>query len=65
MQVGGHLQQDPVLKLMEGSPIHHHLENFRDRGAWWAAVHGVTKSWIQLKLLTQISISQEHRGARR
>ena len=19
-----------------------------DRGAWWATVHGVTKSWIQL-----------------
>ena len=26
MQVGDHLQRDPVLKLMEGSPIHHHLE---------------------------------------
>ena len=23
-------------------------ENFKDRGAWWAAVHGVTKSQIQL-----------------
>ena len=21
------------------------LENSMDRGAWWAAVHGVTKSW--------------------
>ena len=21
------------------------LENPRDRGAWWATVHGVTKSW--------------------
>ena len=24
------------------------LENFTDRGAWWAIVHGVTKSWTQL-----------------
>ena len=25
------------------------LENPTDRGAWWAAVHGVTQSWTQLK----------------
>ena len=25
------------------------LENPRDRGAWWAAVHGVTQSQTQLK----------------
>ena len=24
------------------------LENSRDRGAWWAAVHGVAKSWTRL-----------------
>ena len=24
------------------------LENFTDRGAWWATVHGVTKSWTRL-----------------
>ena len=24
------------------------LENLIDRGAWWATVHGVTKSWTQL-----------------
>ena len=24
------------------------LENPMDRGAWWAAVHGVTKSWTPL-----------------
>ena len=24
------------------------LENFTDRGAWWATVHGVTKSQTQL-----------------
>ena len=24
------------------------LENSMDRGAWWATVHGVAKSWTQL-----------------
>ena len=24
------------------------LENSRDRGAWWAIVHGFTKSWTRL-----------------
>ena len=24
------------------------LENSMDGGAWWATVHGVTKSWTQL-----------------
>ena len=24
------------------------LENSMDRGAWWAIIHGVAKSWIQL-----------------
>ena len=28
------------------------LENPRDRGAWWAAVYGVTQSQIQLKRLS-------------
>ena len=28
-----------------------------DRGAWWATVHGVTKSWTQLNDKTQHSIS--------
>ena len=23
-------------------------KNLMDRGAWWAAVHGVTKSWTRL-----------------
>ena len=30
------------------------LENFTGRGAWRATVHGVTKSWTQLKLLSVI-----------
>ena len=28
-------------------------ENFRDRRAWWATVHGVPKSWTQLNTNTE------------
>ena len=28
------------------------LENPMDRGAWWATLHGVTKSWARLKQLS-------------
>ena len=36
-----------------GNPLHCScLENPRDRGAWWAAVYGVTQSWTRLKLLS-------------
>ena len=29
-----------------GNPLQYPcLENFMDVGAWWATVHGVTKSW--------------------
>ena len=32
-----------------GNPLQYScLENSMDRGAWWATVHGVTKSWTQL-----------------
>ena len=30
------------------------LENPMDRGAWWAIVHGVTKSWPQLRDWAQV-----------
>ena len=33
------------------------LENPRDRGAWWAAIYGVTQSWTQLKWLSSSSSS--------
>ena len=33
-----------------GNPLQHScLENAMDRGAWWATVHGVAKSWARLK----------------
>ena len=32
-----------------GNPLHYScLENPHDRGAWWATVYRVTKSWIRL-----------------
>ena len=34
------------------------LENPRDRGAWWAAVYGVTKSQTRLKWLSSSSSSR-------
>ena len=36
-----------------GNPLQYScLENPRDGGAWWAAVYGVTQSWIRLKRLS-------------
>ena len=38
-----------------GTPLQHScLENPMDGGAWWAAVHGVANSWIQLSNFTFI-----------
>ena len=32
-----------------GNPLQYScLENHMDRGAWWATVHGVAKSWTRL-----------------
>ena len=32
-----------------GNPLQYScLGNHMDRGAWWATVHGVSKSWTQL-----------------
>ena len=41
-----------------GSPLQYScLGNPVDRGAWWATVHGVTKSWTQLsRYLSLLSI---------
>ena len=38
-----------------GNPLQYScLENPMDRGAWWAAVHGVTKSWTLLSDFTSL-----------
>ena len=30
-----------------GNPLQYScLENYMDRGTWWATVHGVAKSWL-------------------
>ena len=36
------------------------LKNPRDRGAWWAAVYGVTQSQTRLKRLSSSSSSSNH-----
>ena len=41
-------KQWPVSPVGErsGNPLQYScLENSEDRGAWWATVHGVSKSW--------------------
>ena len=36
-----------------GNPLRYsYLENPMDRGAWWAIVHSVAKSWTRLKQLS-------------
>ena len=43
-----------------GNPLHCScLENPRDRGAWWAAIYGVTQSRTRLKWLSSSSSSKE------
>ena len=40
----------------DGNPVQCScLENPRDKGAWWAAVYGVTQSWTRLKWLSSSS----------
>ena len=40
---------ETLLKKEYGNPLQYCLENPMDRGAWWATVHGVEKSWTELK----------------
>ena len=53
----GHASLLPGLKRSpgggHGNPLQYScLENPMDRGAWWATVQGVTKSWTRLKRLS-------------
>ena len=44
-----------------GNPLQYScLENLTDRGAWWATVHGVTKSWTSLKWLSMQAQNSEN-----
>ena len=39
-----------------GNPLQNScLKNSMDRGAWWAIVHGVAKSWTQLSTHARVS----------
>ena len=42
-----------------GNPLQYsRLENSMDRRAWWATIHGVTKSWTQLRDFHSLGLSQ-------
>ena len=44
---------DSMLGEGNGTPLQYScLENPMDGGAWWAAVHGVAKSWTRLSGFT-------------
>ena len=44
---------NPVNGEGNGTPLQYScLENPMDGGAWWAAVHGVSKSWTRLSDFT-------------
>ena len=46
-----------------GNPLQYsYLENPMDRGAWWASVHSVAKSWIRLKRLSMTQHTRESMG---
>ena len=48
-----------IVKIGEGNgtPLQYScLENPMDRGAWWAAVHGVAKSWTWLTSLSLVGV---------
>ena len=43
-----------------GSPVQYScLENPMDRGAWWAAIQWVTKSWTRLKQLNMATCTMQ------
>ena len=45
LRVGSLGQEDPLEEGI-GNPLqYYYLENPMDKGAWWATVHRVTKSW--------------------
>ena len=45
-------REDPLEEGMATQLQYSCLENPMDRGAWWATVHRVTKSWAGLKWLS-------------
>ena len=52
-----------VVEEGNGNPLWYScLENPVDRGAWWAAVYGVTQSWTLLKRLSMQACIGEGNG---
>ena len=44
----------------DGNPLQYScLENSMDRGAWWATVHEVVKSWTQLSTLSHTQLGHK------
>ena len=44
---------------MNGYPLQYScLENSMDRGAWWAVVHGIAKTWTWLRDCTKMNLGQ-------
>ena len=42
-------RKNTIYLVVDGNPLQYPcLENLMDRGAWWAAAHGVAKSQAQL-----------------
>ena len=54
-----HLKPAAAAKSLQSCPT---LENFLDRGDWWAAVHGVSQSQTRLKRLTMHAFMGEGNG---
>ena len=51
------LSMHACIREGNGSPLQYScLENPRDRGAWWAAIYGVSQSQTQLKWLSSSSV---------
>ena len=45
----------PIYVAYNGTPLQYScLENPMDGGAWWATVHGVSKSWTRLSDFTSL-----------
>ena len=50
-------QEDPLEEGVANPLQYSCLENPMDRGAWWATVHGVTKSRTRLKRLSMHALT--------
>ena len=51
-------QLSSLCEERNGNPLQYScLENPRDRGAWWAAIYGVSQSWTQVSDLTTAATS--------